>query len=205
LIRRPTHRYGPLAVPSDPIARFHRWFREAGRARLPLPEAMALGTTGRGGVPSVRFVLLKRADARGFVLFTDRRSAKGRDLDRNARAALVFHWHLLGRQVRIGGRVVPVSPAEADAYWRTRPRPSQLAALASRQSAPLPSRTWLMARWRRLRRQYRGRPIPRPPGWTGFRVVPHSIEFWTRRQHRLHHRELFVRTRRGWERRLLQP
>lgn len=192
-------------MPSDPIARFGRWFQEAERARLPLPEAMALATTSRRGVPSVRFVLMKGADARGFVFFTDRRSPKGRDLDRGARAALAFYWNPLGRQVRISGRVEPISPADADTYWQTRPRASQLAALASRQSAPLPSRTWLTARWRRLRRKYRDWPIPRPPGWTGFRVIPTSIEFWTHREHRLHHRELFVRTRRGWRRRLLQP
>ena len=107
--------------------------------------------------------------------------------------------------MRIEGRVEEVSPAEADAYWATRPRASQLAALASEQSAALPSRRALVARWTELRRRYRRRPVPRPPTWTGFRLVPASIEFWTHREHRLHERELFVRTRTGWRRQLLQP
>ena len=195
----------PSSALSDPITRFRRWFQEAARARVALPEAMALATTSRRGVPSVRIVLMKGADGGGVVFFTDRRSPKGRDLDRNTRAALAFYWQPLGRQVRISGRVRPIAPADADAYWQTRPRASRLAALASHQSAPLASRTQLTARWRRLCRQYRGRPIPRPPGWTGFCVIPESIEFWTHREHRLHHRELFVRTVRGWRRRLLQP
>ena len=189
----------------DPIARFHRWFRQARRAGTRLPEAMALATATPRGAPSLRFVLLKAVDARGFVFFTSAASAKGKDLDANPRAALTFYWNALGRQVRIEGRVGRVSAEEADAYWATRPRASQLAALASQQSARLPSRRWLEARWRRLRRRYRGRPVPRPSTWTGFRLVPGAIEFWTHREHRLHHRELFVRTRRGWRRRLLQP
>jgi len=192
-------------VPQDPIARFHRWFGQARRAGTRLPEAMALATGTRRGAPSVRFVLLKAADARGFVFFTSAASPKGEDLDANPRAAIAFYWNPIGRQVRIEGRVERVHPDEADAYWATRPRASQLAALASRQSARLSSRAWLKARWRRLRRQYRGKPIPRRPTWTGFRVVPQSIEFWTHREHRLHHRELFIRARRGWHRLLLQP
>jgi pyridoxamine 5'-phosphate oxidase len=170
-----------------------------------LPEAMALATATPRGAPSVRFVLLKSADARGFVFFTNAVSPKGEDLAANPRAALTFYWAPLGRQVRVAGRVEAVSPAEADAYWATRPRASRLAALASRQSARLGSRTALEARWRGLRRRYRGRPVPRPPTWTGFRVVPDAIEFWTHRAHRLHDRELFLRTRRGWRRLRLQP
>jgi pyridoxamine 5'-phosphate oxidase len=170
-----------------------------------LPEAMALATATPRGAPSVRFVLLKSADARGFVFFTNAVSAKGEDLAANPRAALTFHWAPLGRQVRVAGRVETVSPAEADAYWVTRPRASRLAAVASRQSTRLGSRAVLEARWRGLRRRYRGRPVPRPPTWTGFRVVPDAIEFWTHRAHRLHDRELFLRTRRGWRRLRLQP
>jgi pyridoxamine 5'-phosphate oxidase len=166
---------------------------------------MALATATRAGAPSVRFVLLKQADRRGFVFFTDARSRKGRELARNARAAFAFYWNPLGRQVRIEGRVAPISAREADAYWETRPRPSRLAASVSHQSAELPSRAWLIARWRRLGRQNRRRPVPRPSTWTGFRVVPDTIEFWTHREHRLHDRELFVRGRRGWRRTLLQP
>lgn len=190
---------------TDPLARFRLWFRQAHRARIPIPEAMALATASPNGAPSVRFVLLKMADERGFTFFTDTRSPKGRDLARNPRAALVFYWDPIGKQVRVSGRVEPVSPAEADAYWRTRPRESRLAATASRQSAPLATHAALLARWRRLRTRYRGKDVPRPRGWRGFRVVADEIEFWTRHAHRLHHRERFVRTRRGWRRRLLQP
>ena len=190
---------------TDPLARFQRWFAQARRARIELPEAMALATADADGRPSVRFVLLKQADARGFVFFTDGRSRKGRDLAANPHAALVFYWDPIRRQVRVEGRVERVSPAEADAYWATRPRASRLAASISRQSTTLPSRAWLVARWEALRRRYRGRPVPRPPTWTGFRVVPDRIEFWVHRARWLHDRELFVRSRRGWSRRLLQP
>jgi pyridoxamine 5'-phosphate oxidase len=150
-------------------------------------------------------VLLKQAGADGFVFYTNGKSRKGRELAANPRAALLFHWDGLGKQVRVEGRVRQVSAAEADAYWATRPRPSQLAALASEQSAPLRSRAQLMARYRALSRRYRNAPVPRPPHWTGYRVVPQAIEFWTHREHRLHDRELFTRAGRGWKRTLLQP
>jgi pyridoxamine 5'-phosphate oxidase len=166
---------------------------------------MALATANRRRQPSLRFVLLKQADERGFVFFTDARSRKGIDLGQNPRAAVVFYWHRLAKQVRIEGRVEKVSTAESDAYWATRPRSSRLAALASYQSAGLSRRALLIARWRRLRRAYARRPIPRPPTWRGFRIVPGSIEFWTHREHRLHERELFVRRRQRWVRHLLQP
>ena len=192
-------------MPVDPVAQFHRWYARAKRAGLQLPNAMALATADRRGGPSVRMVLLKQADAAGFVFFTDGHSPKGRDLAENPHAALAFHWPPIGRQVRVEGLVEPVSAAEADAYWASRPRASRIAACASDQSARLGSREALLARWRRVRDRYRGRPIPRPPAWTGFRVVPDAIEFWTHRSHRLHERERFVRTRRGWRRELLQP
>ncbi|HJQ83209.1 MAG TPA: pyridoxamine 5'-phosphate oxidase [Candidatus Binatia bacterium] len=192
-------------IGKDPIALFHRLFARAVRAKLPLPEAMALATASPGGAPSVRFVLLKAADERGFTFFTDGRSDKGRDLARNPRAALVFYWHAIHKQVRIAGRVERVSPAEADAYWATRPRRSRLAAAASVQSAPIASRNVLAKRWLSLHARYGGREVPRPPEWTGYRVVPDAIEIWTRRAHRLHDRDHFARTRTGWRRRLLQP
>jgi pyridoxamine 5'-phosphate oxidase len=192
-------------MPADPIADFTRLFQRARRARIPLPEAMVLATASSRGVPSVRWVLLKAADARGFTFFTDGRSRKGRELRANPRAALAFYWHPLSKQVRVEGRIEEVTPAEADTYWATRPRASRLAALASLQSEELVSWPALLARWRRLRREYRAGHVPRPRAWTGFRVVPHAIEFWTRRAHRLHHRELFLRRPGGWERRLLQP
>jgi pyridoxamine 5'-phosphate oxidase len=189
----------------DPIARFHRWFAQARAAGILQPEAMAVATADAAGRPSVRMVLLKQADRDGFVFYTNGRSRKGRDLQANPRAALVVHWDRLGKQVRVEGRVREVSDAEADAYWTSRPRPSQLAALASEQSAPLATRAALVAKWRGLARRYRGDAVPRPPHWTGYRLVPAAIEFWTHREHRLHDRELFTRRRSGWKRMLLQP
>jgi pyridoxamine 5'-phosphate oxidase len=191
--------------PADPIARFQRWFKQAQAARIALPEAMALATADRSGAPSVRFVLMKQADRRGIVFYTNVESRKGAELRANPRASVVFYWDPLGKQVRFDGRVVPVGTAEADAYWHTRPRASQLAAVTSVQSAEISSRTVLMRRYRELERRYRGRDIPRPPGWTGYRLVPRSVEFWIRREHRLHEREQFTRTRDGWRRALLQP
>lgn len=189
----------------DPIARFRRWYREAERAGIPLPNAVALATATRDGRPSVRYVLLKQADARGFVFYTDARSRKGRELRANPRAALAVHWEPLGHQVRVEGRVVPVSSEEADAYWASRPRGSRLAAAASRQSAPIHSHAALLARWRTLARRHAGGAIPRPPGWTGFRLLPRTLEFWSVRADRLHRRERFRRSGRTWTRRILQP
>ncbi len=189
----------------DPFILFQHWFTEAQRAGIRLPEAMALATADAEGRPSVRFVLLKGADERGFVFFTNASSRKGRELGNNPGASLVFYWDAILKQVRVDGRVEPVAPAEADAYWATRPRESQLAARASHQSAPLPNRAQLRARWEALRHRYRDKDIPRPAGWVGYRVVPEAIEFWTHRDHRLHERELYVRTRGGWKRKLLQP
>jgi pyridoxamine 5'-phosphate oxidase len=192
-------------MPHDPIARFHRWFNAARRAGLAQPDAMALATADASGRPSVRFVLLKSADQRGFVFFTNGYSRKGQELRDNPRAALAIHWLPLGKQVRVEGAVEGVPAEEVDAYWRTRPRESQLGALASQQSAELSSRRHLVAGWKRLLRVYDGKHVPRPPAWTGFRIVPEAIEFWTHGDHRLHHRELFTRTRTGWQRTLLQP
>lgn len=170
-----------------------------------LPDAMALATVDGRGRPRVRMVLLKQADEDGFVFYTNARSPKGRELLTTGRAALVFYWEPLARQVRIEGRVRLVDPAEADAYWATRPRQSQLAALASAQSAPLASRALLLRRFHILARRYDGRPVPRPPYWTGFRIMPSAIEFWTERPFRLHDRELFTRTAGGWKMMRLQP
>jgi len=189
----------------DPFIQFQHWFTAARRAGIRLPEATALATADARGRPAVRFVLLKGADVRGFVFFTNASSRKGRELRDNPRASLAFHWDALLKQVRVDGHVEPVAPAEVDAYWTTRPRESQLAARVSRQSARLTSRAQLLARWQSLRHRYRGKDVPRPAGWVGYRVVPDTIEFWTHRDHRLHERELFVRTRRGWKRTLLQP
>ena len=189
----------------DPFIQFQHWFADAQRAGSRLPEAMALATADARGRPAVRFVLLKSADERGFVFFTNASSRKGAELRENPHASLAFYWAEILRQVRVDGHVEPVAPSEVDAYWMTRPRESQLAARASRQSATLASHAQLLARWEALRHRYRDRDIPRPTNWVGYRVVPDAIEFWTHRDHRLHERELFVRTRRGWTRRLLQP
>jgi pyridoxamine 5'-phosphate oxidase len=190
---------------NDPIRRFQRWLADARKAGVPLPEAMALATADRRGRPSVRYVLLKGADAQGFVFYTNMQSAKARNLRANGRAAIAFYWDKTGRQVRCEGRVTGVSRAEADAYWASRPRGSQIASAASRQSSPLESNGALMARYRDLLRMYAETPVPRPEVWSGFRLVPERIEFWTRREPRLHKRELFVRARGEWTMRLLQP
>ena len=190
----------------DPIARFHRWFAAARRhAQIPQPEAMGLATADRRGRPSLRVVLLKHADAQGFVFYTNANSRKGRELAANPWASVVFHWQPLGRQVRVEGRVELVRPEEADAYWATRPRESQLGGAASAQSEPVASRAALLRRWRELTRRFRDQPVPRPPHWTGYRLVPTAIEFWTLRPHRMHDRELFTRTSRGWRVARLQP
>jgi pyridoxamine 5'-phosphate oxidase len=190
---------------ADPIGQFNRWFESARDGGVAQPEAMALATADRTGAASVRIVLLKGADEDGFVFYTNALSRKGRELARNPRASIAFWWLEIGRQVRAEGRVERVSAREADAYWRTRPRQSRLAALASHQSAPLADRRRLLARMAALTQRLRGRDVPRPRHWTGFRVVPDRIEFWTLRAHRLHERELFTRGRTGWRRTLLQP
>jgi len=188
-----------------PMKRFRSWFEQARRAGLPQPDAMALATADRRGRPSVRFVLLKQVDERGFVFFTDGRSRKGRELAANPHAALAIHWQSLGRQVRVEGRVEPVGDAESDAYWSSRPRESRLAGASSLQSATLGARRDLLGRWRELGRRTAGGEVPRPARWGGFRIVPARIEFWVEGPHRLHGREQFVRSGRGWSRRFLQP
>ena len=189
----------------DPIAKFIRWFDDVRRLKIPNYEAMALATTASDRQPSVRFVLLKGIDQRGFVFFTDSRSRKGRELRANPRAALAFYWQPNGRQVRVEGSVEQVAASEANEYWATRPRQSQLAASASYQSARLRSRASLLARVTRLAKKVRGREVPRPHGWLGFRLRPEAIEFWTHREHRLHDREIYFRQRNHWRRGLLQP
>ncbi len=190
---------------TDPIAKFVRWFHQARRLEIPNYEAVALATASHGGQPSVRFVLLKGIDQRGFVFFTDPRSHKGRELRGNPHAALAFYWQPQGRQVRVEGHVEEVTREEADAYWLTRPRQSQLAAYASHQSARLGSRASLLTRVAELNGKLKGRDVPCPSWWTGFRVRPQVIEFWTHREHRLHDREIYHRSRRGWRCDLLQP
>lgn len=190
---------------TDPVRRVERWLAEATRRGAPQPIAMALATTTRRGAPSVRYVLLRGIDGRGFVFYTDARSRKGREIAANPRASLSLYWDVTGKQVRIDGTVEDVEPALADAYWASRPRGHRLAASASHQSAPLAHRQALLDRALRLRALHRGDDVPRPAYWTGFRVVPEVIEFWSRRPNRLHVRELFTAGRGGWRSHLLQP
>ena len=181
---------------SDPLEQFRRWFAEAGAA-VEVPEAMALATAAADGAPSVRMVLLKGFDERGLVFYSHHTSRKGRELDANPQAALLFHWSPLGRQVRVEGRIEDVSPEESDAYFATRPRGAQLGALASRQSEPLESRAELEERLAEVEGELGEGPVPRPPTWGGFRLVPEAWEFWQHRASRLHDRFRYVRNRGG--------
>ncbi len=189
----------------DPIVRFRESFARAKAGETFAAERMALATADAEGRPSVRYVLLKEADARGFVFYTNFESRKARELRENPRASLAFHWASTGEQVRVEGRVERVADGEADAYFASRPRGSQLGACASRQSAPIGSREELERRVSELERTYAGQPIPRPAYWGGFRVVPSQIEFWHDRNDRLHDRFLYTRTAGGWTLTLLSP
>jgi pyridoxamine 5'-phosphate oxidase len=184
-----------VATMNDPFARFAAWYAEAEKAIPDDPNAMLLATVGADGRPGARVVLMKGFDARGFVFYTNLESRKGRELLAHPEASLNFHFRPLGRQVRIEGRAEPVSAAEADSYFATRPRGSQVGAWASAQSSPLPSRAVLEAAVAEVEARYRGQHIPRPPHWSGFRLVPDQIEFWTGRENRLHEREVFTRVR----------
>jgi pyridoxamine 5'-phosphate oxidase len=190
---------------TDPFLLFGEWFAEARTSEINDPEAMALATAGAEGRPSVRMVLLKGHGPDGFTFYTNEQSAKGEQLAANAQAALLFHWKSLRRQVRVEGPVERVADAEADAYFASRSRDSQLGAWASEQSRPLDSRATFEQRFERMQRDFEGRDVPRPPHWGGFRVIPNRIEFWSDRPHRLHERRLFTRSGDGWAEGLLYP
>jgi pyridoxamine 5'-phosphate oxidase len=190
---------------SDPFTLFDQWLAEARKAEPNDPGAMALATADEAGNPSARMVLLKGHGPEGFVFYTNEQSAKGRELEVNPNAALLFHWKSLRRQVRIEGVVERVSDSDAHAYFATRGRDSQLGAWASDQSRPLDSRATFERRFEEMKQRFDGREVTRPPHWGGYRLVPRRIEFWTDREHRLHERRLFVRSAGGWSEGLLYP
>jgi pyridoxamine 5'-phosphate oxidase len=190
----------------DPLEQFARWFEEARRAGLELPEAMTLATGDGDGTPSARMVLLKGVDERGFVFFTNYESRKGRELADNPRAALVFHWPLAPRrQVLVTGSVEKVPEDESDEYFRTRPRGSRLAALASRQSTVVPDREVLEHAFAELERQHPGEDVPRPAWWGGYVLQPDTVEFWQNRPNRLHDRLRYRREGEDWILERLSP
>jgi pyridoxamine 5'-phosphate oxidase len=189
---------------SHPLDLFQRWFDEAQAAGEAQPETMALATATPDGRPSLRFVLYRGRSGDGLRFFTNYESRKAGELEANAAAAVAFYWHALGRQVRIEGRTQRLGPQDSDAYFQARPRGSQLAAWASPQSRPLPYAE-LEARYAELERSYEGRPIPRPPFWGGFLLVPDRVELWEGRTFRLHRREVFTRTGDAWRSEELAP
>ncbi len=189
----------------DPIEQFRKWFDEALAADLHEPNAMTLATATPDGKPSARVVLLKGFDARGFVFYTNYEGRKGRELAENPRAALVFYWGELERQVRVEGRVWRVLEEESDAYYASRPRGSRLGAWASAQSRSVERRELVEERLRELEREYTGREVPRPPFWGGYRVEPEEIEFWQGRENRLHDRLVYRWSSDGWRIERLQP
>jgi pyridoxamine 5'-phosphate oxidase len=197
-----------LAPIAEPFLRFHSLLGAAvalDRKLLPEPTAFALGTVGADGQPSVRIVLLKGIDERGFVFFTNYESRKGTELLAHPKAAMCFHWQPLERQVRVEGTTRAVSPEEADAYFASRARGSQLGAWASLQSRPIATAGDLEARVAEMENRFAGGPVPRPPHWSGFRLVPHRIEFWHNKPSRLHERDVYLREAEGWRRETLYP
>ena len=190
---------------TDPFQLFEEWFAEAKASEPNDHEAMALATSTPDGRPSVRMVLLKGHGPEGFTFYTNLDSRKGAELSANSRAALLFHWKSLRRQVRIEGSLEQVSDADADAYFATRGRDSQLGAWASYQSRPLDSRATFEKRFEEFSKRFEGQDVPRPTRWSGFRLKPERFEFWSDRPHRLHERRLFTPAGSGWREGLLYP
>ncbi|NJP10258.1 MAG: pyridoxamine 5'-phosphate oxidase [Leptolyngbyaceae cyanobacterium RU_5_1] len=192
-------------VDPNPIQQFQHWFTQALDANIIEPNAMTLATASKKGVPSARIVLLKGVDERGFVFYTNYESRKGQELAENPQAVLVFWWDVLERQVRIEGTVEKVSDQETEDYFHSRPRTSQLGAWASNQSRIISNREVLEQYWEELTRQYQDQEIPRPPHWGGYRVVPHTIEFWQGRPSRLHDRLHYQLDNDNWLLKRLSP
>lgn len=193
------------SLPSDPFVLFHRWYEEAERAGIRLPNAIALATASADGRPSIRHVLLRGIEEARFVVYTNHGSRKGTELAENPRAAFSVYWRELDRQISVTGIVSRVRDEESDAYFATRPREARLGAWASRQSTELTSRDELMERYAAFDAEYPGDVVPRPPFWGGYRIEPLTIEFWRGRAHRLHDRFHFERTEDGWAVRRLAP
>ena len=200
-----TSKADPIAPASDPFRLFEAWLADARETEPNDPNAMTLATVEADGMPSARIVLLKALDERGFTFYTNKQSRKGDELRANARAALLFHWKTRRRQVRVEGPVEDVTGAEADAYFASRARISRLGALASDQSRPLPSRAVLEERVAELDARYPGDSVPRPPHWSGYRVLPARMEFWQDMPYRLHDRRVYTRVGNGWATQALYP
>ena len=198
---------GDFTLADDPFALFETWLADAIESEVNDPTAMALATVDADGLPDIRMVLLKGRDARGFVFYTNVESAKGRELRTTMKAAALFHWKSLRRQIRVRGPVEPVTDAESDAYYASRPRQSRIGAWASQQSRPLDSRATLLRAFENYDAPFPDDAIPRPPQWSGFRIKPLTIEFWSDGAHRLHDRVVFARADigQGWTRERLYP